>query len=110
MSESEEVAAGGINRLHINDPSFEIRSACFLGRHLCLARAVGDQSRLGIDEDLVILLGSYSPVCIAYSSCAGGVTTMANLDKIKTAVKDVPWISLEVVSHTRTLLLGTRSN
>ncbi|KAG6468838.1 1-(5-phosphoribosyl)-5-[(5-phosphoribosylamino)methylideneamino] imidazole-4-carboxamide isomerase, chloroplastic-like [Zingiber officinale] len=40
--------------------------------------------RLGIDEDLVILLGSYSPIPVTY---AGGVTTMADLDKIKTAGK-----------------------
>ncbi|KAG6470591.1 hypothetical protein ZIOFF_071665 [Zingiber officinale] len=42
------------------------------------------RSRLGIDEDLVILLGSYSPIPVTY---AGGVTTMADLDKIKTAGK-----------------------
>lgn len=38
--------------------------------------------RLGIDEELVTLLGRFSPIPVTY---AGGVTTMADLEKIKTA-------------------------
>lgn len=38
--------------------------------------------KLGIDEDLVTLLGRYSPIPVTY---AGGVTTMADLDRIQTA-------------------------
>lgn len=38
--------------------------------------------RLGIDEELVELLGSYSPIPVTY---AGGVTTMADLERIKAA-------------------------
>ncbi|WOL08664.1 1-(5-phosphoribosyl)-5-[(5-phosphoribosylamino)methylideneamino] imidazole-4-carboxamide isomerase [Canna indica] len=38
--------------------------------------------RLGIDEDLVMLLGQHSPIPVTY---AGGVTTMADLERIKTA-------------------------
>ncbi|CAD5186300.1 unnamed protein product [Musa acuminata subsp. malaccensis] len=41
--------------------------------------------RLGIDEELVMLLGCYSPIPVTY---AGGVTTMADLEKIKTAGKE----------------------
>ncbi|KAH9738203.1 1-(5-phosphoribosyl)-5-((5-phosphoribosylamino)methylideneamino) imidazole-4-carboxamide isomerase [Citrus sinensis] len=50
--------------------------------------------KLGIDEELVALLGKYSPVdcsCIVVFECqipvtyAGGVTTMADLEKIKVA-------------------------
>lgn len=38
--------------------------------------------RLGIDEELVALLGSFSPIPVTY---AGGVTTMADMEKIKNA-------------------------
>ncbi|RZC76666.1 hypothetical protein C5167_000812 [Papaver somniferum] len=38
--------------------------------------------RLGIDEELVALLGRYSPIPVTY---AGGVTTMADLESIKVA-------------------------
>lgn len=38
--------------------------------------------KLGIDEELVALLGSHSPIPVTY---AGGVTTMADLEKIKTS-------------------------
>ncbi|KAJ0087909.1 hypothetical protein Patl1_32509 [Pistacia atlantica] len=38
--------------------------------------------RLGIDEELVALLGRHSPIPVTY---AGGVTTMGDLEKIKTA-------------------------
>ncbi|XP_075083952.1 1-(5-phosphoribosyl)-5-[(5-phosphoribosylamino)methylideneamino] imidazole-4-carboxamide isomerase HISN3, chloroplastic [Nicotiana tabacum] len=38
--------------------------------------------KLGIDEDLVALLGKYSPIPVTY---AGGVTVMADLEKIKLA-------------------------
>ncbi|KAH9738202.1 1-(5-phosphoribosyl)-5-((5-phosphoribosylamino)methylideneamino) imidazole-4-carboxamide isomerase [Citrus sinensis] len=38
--------------------------------------------KLGIDEELVALLGKYSPIPVTY---AGGVTTMADLEKIKVA-------------------------
>lgn len=38
--------------------------------------------RLGIDEELVTLLGGFSPIPVTY---AGGVTTMEDLEKIKTA-------------------------
>ncbi|XP_039121743.1 1-(5-phosphoribosyl)-5-[(5-phosphoribosylamino)methylideneamino] imidazole-4-carboxamide isomerase, chloroplastic [Dioscorea cayenensis subsp. rotundata] len=38
--------------------------------------------RLGIDEELVELLGLYSPIPVTY---AGGVTTMADLERIKAA-------------------------
>ncbi|KAK9141265.1 hypothetical protein Scep_010946 [Stephania cephalantha] len=38
--------------------------------------------RLGIDEELVALLGKHSPIPVTY---AGGVTTMADLEKIKVA-------------------------
>ncbi|URE47682.1 hypothetical protein MUK42_25157 [Musa troglodytarum] len=41
--------------------------------------------RLGIDEELVMLLGCFSPIPVTY---AGGVTTMADLEKIKTAGKE----------------------
>ncbi|KAL1545700.1 Phosphoribosylformimino-5-aminoimidazole carboxamide ribotide isomerase [Salvia divinorum] len=40
--------------------------------------------KLGIDEELVELLGEHSPIPVTY---AGGVTTMADLEKIKTAGK-----------------------
>uniref|UniRef100_A0A6V7P4C8 1-(5-phosphoribosyl)-5-[(5-phosphoribosylamino)methylideneamino]imidazole-4-carboxamideisomerase n=1 Tax=Ananas comosus var. bracteatus TaxID=296719 RepID=A0A6V7P4C8_ANACO len=40
--------------------------------------------RLGIDEELVTLLGCYSPIPVTY---AGGVSTMEELDRIKTAGK-----------------------
>ncbi|XP_055811504.1 1-(5-phosphoribosyl)-5-[(5-phosphoribosylamino)methylideneamino] imidazole-4-carboxamide isomerase, chloroplastic [Solanum dulcamara] len=38
--------------------------------------------KLGIDEELVALLGKYSPIPVTY---AGGVTVMADLEKIKVA-------------------------
>ncbi|OVA09993.1 Histidine biosynthesis [Macleaya cordata] len=38
--------------------------------------------RLGIDEELVALLGKHSPIPVTY---AGGVTTMADLERIKVA-------------------------
>ncbi|KAJ0028585.1 hypothetical protein Pint_36013 [Pistacia integerrima] len=38
--------------------------------------------KLGIDEELVALLGRHSPIPVTY---AGGVTTMGDLEKIKTA-------------------------
>ncbi|KAL2323083.1 hypothetical protein Fmac_027462 [Flemingia macrophylla] len=38
--------------------------------------------KLGIDEELVALLGKHSPIPVTY---AGGVTEMADLEKIKTA-------------------------
>ncbi|KAK4835920.1 hypothetical protein QYF36_016361 [Acer negundo] len=38
--------------------------------------------KLGIDEELVTLLGMHSPIPVTY---AGGVTTMADLEKIKVA-------------------------
>ncbi|XP_010321317.1 1-(5-phosphoribosyl)-5-[(5-phosphoribosylamino)methylideneamino] imidazole-4-carboxamide isomerase, chloroplastic isoform X2 [Solanum lycopersicum] len=38
--------------------------------------------KLGIDEELVALLGKYSPIPVTY---AGGVTGMADLEKIKVA-------------------------
>ncbi|OIT26321.1 PREDICTED: 1-(5-phosphoribosyl)-5-[(5-phosphoribosylamino)methylideneamino] imidazole-4-carboxamide isomerase, chloroplastic-like [Nicotiana attenuata] len=38
--------------------------------------------KLGIDEELVALLGKYSPIPVTY---AGGVTVMADLEKIKLA-------------------------
>ncbi|KAI3974765.1 hypothetical protein MKX01_037561 [Papaver californicum] len=38
--------------------------------------------RLGIDEELVALLGQHSPIPVTY---AGGVTTMADLERIKVA-------------------------
>ncbi|KAJ1700338.1 hypothetical protein LUZ63_000117 [Rhynchospora breviuscula] len=38
--------------------------------------------RLGIDEELVTLLGSLSPIAVTY---AGGVSTMEDLERIKTA-------------------------
>ncbi|XP_061361928.1 1-(5-phosphoribosyl)-5-[(5-phosphoribosylamino)methylideneamino] imidazole-4-carboxamide isomerase, chloroplastic-like isoform X2 [Gastrolobium bilobum] len=38
--------------------------------------------KLGIDEELVALLGKYSPIPVTY---AGGVTVMADLERIKTA-------------------------
>ncbi|KAK4353567.1 hypothetical protein RND71_025761 [Anisodus tanguticus] len=38
--------------------------------------------KLGIDEELVSLLGKYSPIPVTY---AGGVTVMADLEKIKVA-------------------------
>ncbi|XP_038890084.1 1-(5-phosphoribosyl)-5-[(5-phosphoribosylamino)methylideneamino] imidazole-4-carboxamide isomerase, chloroplastic isoform X3 [Benincasa hispida] len=38
--------------------------------------------KLGIDEELVTLLGKYSPIPVTY---AGGVTTMADLERIKDA-------------------------
>lgn len=38
--------------------------------------------KLGIDEELVALLGRYSPIPVTY---AGGVTTMEDLDRIKGA-------------------------
>ncbi|XXG62845.1 hypothetical protein AAC387_Pa05g1146 [Persea americana] len=38
--------------------------------------------RLGIDEDLVALLGRFSPIPVTY---AGGVTVMADLERIKLA-------------------------
>ncbi|KAI3851946.1 hypothetical protein MKW98_019945 [Papaver atlanticum] len=38
--------------------------------------------RLGIDEELVALLGKHSPILVTY---AGGVTTMADLETIKVA-------------------------
>lgn len=38
--------------------------------------------KLGIDEELVELLGRYSPIPVTY---AGGVTTMADLERIKVA-------------------------
>ncbi|KDO70417.1 hypothetical protein CISIN_1g0211561mg, partial [Citrus sinensis] len=38
--------------------------------------------KLGIDDELVALLGKYSPIPVTY---AGGVTTMADLEKIKVA-------------------------
>ncbi|KAJ1379823.1 Ribulose-phosphate binding barrel [Sesbania bispinosa] len=38
--------------------------------------------KLGIDEDLVALLGKHSPIPVTY---AGGVTVMADLERIKTA-------------------------
>ncbi|KAI3920738.1 hypothetical protein MKW98_005564 [Papaver atlanticum] len=38
--------------------------------------------RLGIDEELVNLLGQHSPIPVTY---AGGVTTMADLERIKVA-------------------------
>ncbi|KAK9138783.1 hypothetical protein Sjap_009377 [Stephania japonica] len=41
--------------------------------------------RLGIDEELVKLLGMHSPIPVTY---AGGVTTMADLEKIKEAGMD----------------------
>ncbi|KAJ0971400.1 hypothetical protein J5N97_019359 [Dioscorea zingiberensis] len=41
--------------------------------------------RLGIDEELVELLGSCSPIPVTY---AGGVTTMADLERIKAAGKE----------------------
>ncbi|XP_038980510.1 1-(5-phosphoribosyl)-5-[(5-phosphoribosylamino)methylideneamino] imidazole-4-carboxamide isomerase, chloroplastic isoform X1 [Phoenix dactylifera] len=41
--------------------------------------------RLGIDEELVALLGYYSPIPVTY---AGGVTTIADLERIKTAGKE----------------------
>ncbi|KAL0347046.1 UNVERIFIED_CONTAM: 1-(5-phosphoribosyl)-5-[(5-phosphoribosylamino)methylideneamino] imidazole-4-carboxamide isomerase [Sesamum calycinum] len=59
-----------------------------------LAHAVGRQrlvldlscrkkeDRLGIDEELVALLGRHSPIPVTY---AGGVTTMADLERIKVA-------------------------
>ncbi|XP_057777921.1 1-(5-phosphoribosyl)-5-[(5-phosphoribosylamino)methylideneamino] imidazole-4-carboxamide isomerase, chloroplastic-like [Salvia miltiorrhiza] len=40
--------------------------------------------KLGIDEELVELLGRHSPIPVTY---AGGVTTMADIEKIKTAGK-----------------------
>ncbi|KAL5710273.1 1-(5-phosphoribosyl)-5[(5-phosphoribosylamino)methylideneamino]imidazole-4-carboxamidisomerase [Ranunculus cassubicifolius] len=41
--------------------------------------------RLGIDEELVALLGRHSPIPVTY---AGGVTTMADLERIKVAGMD----------------------
>lgn len=38
--------------------------------------------KLGIDEELVALLGKYSPIPVTY---AGGVTVMADLERIKVA-------------------------
>nr|GLL17947.1 1-(5-phosphoribosyl)-5-[(5-phosphoribosylamino) methylideneamino] imidazole-4-carboxamide isomerase, chloroplastic [Ipomoea trifida] len=38
--------------------------------------------KLGIDEELVTLLGKYSPIPVTY---AGGVTVMADLERIKVA-------------------------
>ncbi|KAL6521103.1 Phosphoribosylformimino-5-aminoimidazole carboxamide ribotide isomerase [Orobanche gracilis] len=38
--------------------------------------------KLGIDEELVALLGTYSPIPVTY---AGGVTVMADLERIKVA-------------------------
>uniref|UniRef100_A0A6V7Q984 1-(5-phosphoribosyl)-5-[(5-phosphoribosylamino)methylideneamino] imidazole-4-carboxamide isomerase HISN3, chloroplastic n=1 Tax=Ananas comosus var. bracteatus TaxID=296719 RepID=A0A6V7Q984_ANACO len=40
--------------------------------------------RLGIDEELVTLLGCYSPIPVTY---AGGVSTMEDLERIKSAGK-----------------------
>ncbi|KAK1299117.1 hypothetical protein QJS10_CPB14g00063 [Acorus calamus] len=40
--------------------------------------------RLGIDEELVALLGNWSPIPVTY---AGGVTTMADLETVKEAGK-----------------------
>ncbi|CAL0317042.1 unnamed protein product [Lupinus luteus] len=41
--------------------------------------------KLGIDEELVALLGKYSPIPVTY---AGGVTVMADLERIKLAGKE----------------------
>ncbi|VFQ99610.1 unnamed protein product [Cuscuta campestris] len=41
--------------------------------------------KLGIDEELVTLLGKHSPIPVTY---AGGVTTMVDLDRIKIAGMD----------------------
>lgn len=38
--------------------------------------------KLGIDEDLVAILGQFSPIPVTY---AGGVSTMADLERIKVA-------------------------
>lgn len=40
------------------------------------------EKRLGIDEELVTLLGRHSPIPVTY---AGGVTVMADLERIKAA-------------------------
>lgn len=37
---------------------------------------------MGIDEELVALLGKYSPIPVTY---AGGVTVMADLERIRVA-------------------------
>ncbi|PNX95749.1 hypothetical protein L195_g018943 [Trifolium pratense] len=41
--------------------------------------------KLGIDEELVALLGKHSPIPVTY---AGGVTVMNDLERIKTAGMD----------------------
>ncbi|KAG2289592.1 hypothetical protein Bca52824_049196 [Brassica carinata] len=70
--------------------------------------------KLGIDEELVALLGNYSPIPVTY---AGGVTVMEDVERIKEAGKggvDVTVGSaldiLVVIYLTKMLLLGITSN